>query len=219
LAEHVRLAVFDLDGTITRHDTLAPYALGYLVRRKPWRLPALLLLVPALLGYAVGRLDRGALKSAFIRSALGGCRRRELERWTGKFVERLLRQGVFAQAIAAIRTHARAGDHLVLLSASTDLYVPAIGQALGFHEVTCTGVRWDGDRLDGALTTPNRRGEEKARCVTALRGRYPGVETIAYGNAASDIEHLRLVEHGVLVNGSACARRAASRAGIARGDW
>ena len=39
-----RLAVFDLDGTITRRDTLVPYLIGY-ARRHPsglwrlWRLP------------------------------------------------------------------------------------------------------------------------------------------------------------------------------------
>jgi len=67
----VRLAIFDLDGTITRHDTLAPYVLGFLILRSPWRLPALLLVLPVLLGYAVGLIDRGGLKSAFILTALG----------------------------------------------------------------------------------------------------------------------------------------------------
>ncbi|MGH8302042.1 MAG: hypothetical protein ACRET5_11315, partial [Steroidobacteraceae bacterium] len=94
----VRLAVFDLDGTITRHDTLAPYALGYMARKRLWRLPALLLLVPALLGYAVGLVDRGGLKSAFIRATLAGCHRKTLEGWTAAFVDRLLARGVFAQA-------------------------------------------------------------------------------------------------------------------------
>ena len=115
--------------------------------------------------------------------------------------------------------HARAGDHLVLLSASTDLYVPAIAQALGFQEVICTGVRWSGERLRGTLTTPNRRGEEKARCVAALRARHPGIEAVAYGNAASDLEHLMLVERAVLINGCAFAQRAAVRAGITCTAW
>jgi len=215
----VRLAVFDLDGTITRRDTLVPYALGFVVRQRSWRLPALLLVLPAVLGHAIGLVDRGGLKSAFIRATLGGCRRKDLERWTATFVDRLGADGLFAQAVEAIRTHARAGDHLVLLSASTDLYVPAIGQALGFQEVICTGVSWDGERLVGTLTTPNRRGEEKARCVAALRARHPGMPAAAYGNAASDIAHLKLVEHGVLVNGSAAARRAAARAGITCTAW
>ncbi|MGB6485302.1 MAG: HAD-IB family phosphatase [Steroidobacteraceae bacterium] len=215
----MRLAVFDLDGTVTRRDTLVPYALGFVVRKRSWRLPALLLVLPAVLGHALGLVDRGGLKSAFIRATLGGCRRKDLERWTATFVDRLKADGLFVQAVEAIQAHARAGDHLVLLSASTDLYVPAIGQALGFQEVICTGVRWDGERLVGTLTTPNRRGEEKARCVAALRARHPGVPSAAYGNAASDIAHLKLVEHGVLVNGSAAARRAAARDGITCTAW
>ena len=215
----MRLAVFDLDGTITRHDTLAPYALGFVVRQRPWRLAALVLMCPALLAYAVGLIDRGGLKSAFIRTTLGRARRKNLERWTTTFVARLLAGGVFPQAIEAIQGHARAGDHLVLLSASTDLYVPAIAHALGFNEVICTGVRWDDDRLRGTLTTPNRRGEEKARCIAALRARYPNVPSIAYGNAGSDLEHLKLVERGVLVNGSMAARDIAVRDGIACTDW
>ena len=215
----MRLAIFDLDGTITRHDSLAPYALGFLLRRRPWRVAALLLVLPALLGHVAGLVDRGGLKSAFIRAALGGCRRQDLERWTARFVDRLVARGLLTRAIETLHSHARAGDRLVLLSASTDLYVPAIGRALGFHETICTGVRWDGERLDGRLTTPNRRGEEKARCLTALRARYPGIETVAYGNAASDSPHLKLVERGVLVNGSAAARRAAGRSGITCLDW
>jgi HAD superfamily phosphoserine phosphatase-like hydrolase len=135
------------------------------------------------------------------------------------YVANLLAHGLFAEATAAIRAHAAAGDHLVLLSASTDLYVPAIGRALGFQEVICTGVRWDGERLEGHLTTANRRGEEKARCVTALRARFAGIETVAYGNAASDLPHLELVERGVLVNGSAAARREALRAGVTCVRW
>jgi phosphatidylglycerophosphatase C len=215
----VRLAVFDLDGTITRHDTLVPYALGFMMRHRPWRLPALLLVLPSLLRYAVGATDRGGLKSAFIRAALGGCRRGELEPWTAAFVSRLKARDCLPKALQAIEAHAQAGDHLVLLSASTDLYVPAIACSLGFQEAICTGVRWNGERLDGTLTTPNRRGEEKARCIEALRARFPGLQSIAYGNAVSDIPHLRLVDRGVLVNGSAAARGAAVREGLTCTDW
>jgi len=215
----VRLAVFDLDGTITRHDTLVPYALGFVLRNRPWRLLALPLVLPALLGYVVGLVDHGGLKSAFIRVTLGGCRRKDLERWTTTFVERLVARDIFPQALEAIQAHARMDDHLVLMSASTDLYVPAIAHALGFREVICTGVRWDGERLRGTLTTPNRRGAEKAHCIEALRARYPGIETVAYGNAFSDLEHLKLVERGVLVNGSASAREEALHSAIGCTDW
>jgi phosphatidylglycerophosphatase C len=212
------LALFDLDGTITRHDTLFPYVHGYL-HRHPLRAPGVLRVIPALLGFAVGSLDQGALKATFIRGTLGGSSRAQLDAWTARFVPRLLAHGLYADARSAIEQHRGSGDELVLMSASVDLYVPAVARALGFSECICTAVRWDGDRLDGALASPNRRGPEKARCLEALRGRYPQMPIIAYGNAASDLEHLRLADHAVLVNGSARARRGAAAAGIRTVTW
>ena len=66
---------------------------------------------------------------------------------------------------------------------------------------------------------PNCRGAEKARALEALRGRYPRLEVTAYGNAASDLEHLCLADHGVLVNGSRDARQAAESLGLACATW
>lgn len=138
---------------------------------------------------------------------------------TAEFASRLLRRGVRADALEAITQHRRNGDVLALLSASVDLYVPAIGRSLGFGEIVCTEVRWDGDRLTGTLTTANRRGAEKIFCLAQLRARHPNLPVTAYGNSASDLEHLRLVERPVLVNGSWRTRRAAAREGIACQVW
>jgi len=175
--------------------------------------------LPALVGLAIRRIDRGGVKSALIRATLGGASRAQLDAWTAQFVRTLLERGMYSDALDVLGGHRRAGDQLVLLSASTDLYVPAIGQALGFSEVLCTGVSWDGPQLVGRLTTANRRGAEKARCLAALRDAHPGTSITAYGNAASDLEHLRLADRGVLVNGSRRARRAAGSGGIECVQW
>jgi phosphatidylglycerophosphatase C len=214
----MQLAVFDLDGTITRHDTLAQYVFGFL-RRHPWRLLGLPLVLPALIRFALKLADHGELKAAFVRYTLGGCSRAQIEAWNATFVPALLRTGVFAAALDRIAGHAAGGDRLVLMSASVDLYVPAIARALGFAETICTGVRWSGDRLHGALTTPNRRGLEKVHCFEALKKAHPGLPTAAYGNAGSDLPHLRLADQGVLVNGSTAAQAEARAAGIATVSW
>ena len=213
-----RLALFDLDGTITRHNTLAPYALGLLLRH-PARILRLPLTLPAFTRFTLGRCDHGALKAAFLRKTFGGVERRDLDAWTARFVPRLVKKGLFADARAAIEQHRLHGDRLALLSASTDLYVPAIGKALGFDDVECTGVAWAGSRLLGTLSTPNRRGEEKVRCFEALRARHPGLATLAYGNAQSDLPHLRLADRGVLVNGNRSTRREASTLGVTCVTW
>jgi phosphoserine phosphatase len=80
-------------------------------------------------------------------------------------------------------------------------------------------VKWDGDRLDGHLSTPNRRGTEKTRCFEALLEAHPGLTTAAYGNAGSDLDHMRLADHPLLVNASASAKRQAARLGIPTADW
>lgn len=194
------LAVFDLDGTITRHDTLLPFVL-HCLWRAPWRLPRLLLLPPLAVGYLVHR-DRGRFKGALLRGTIGGLSRAWLEARAATFVPRLLRRGLYAEALRAIDEHRARGDRLVLMSASVDLYVPQIGAALGFAQTICSRVRWNADgTLDGRLATANCHGEEKRRCLQALIARESPRRLYAYGNSGSDLPHLRLASHGYLVNG------------------
>jgi HAD superfamily phosphoserine phosphatase-like hydrolase len=175
--------------------------------------------LPTLLRFAVGAADHGELKSAFIKAALGGVTRSELGSWTARFVPQLIAHGVRQDALACLARHRARRDLLVLMSASVDLYVPAIGAALGFDATLCTPVRWNGEHLDGALAGANLRGAEKARALKELRSRHPGRLITAYGNAASDLGHLCLADHGVLVNGAARTRRAAVHLGLECVHW
>jgi HAD superfamily hydrolase (TIGR01490 family) len=211
------LACFDLDGTITHHDTLFPLVLRLLARR-PLRLLRLTTLPPAVVRFAVDH-DRGLLKQSLLRRTLRGISRAELQQVGTRFVTDTIANGCFREALATIRRHRDAGHTLVLMSASVDFYVPEFGRQLGFAQVISTGVRFDGDLLEGTLTTENRRGEEKARCFDALVAEHATTETYAYGNSDSDLPHLRLARHGVLVNGSEAARRTATALGVATADW
>jgi phosphatidylglycerophosphatase C len=213
------VAVFDLDGTLTWSDTLVLFLAGYL-RRHPRRLLGLWRLPWTLLSFVLQNRDRGQLKSRIIRMVMGGASRNELDACARSFVDDLQPHGRFRPAaLAVLEAHRAAGDHLVLLSASPDLYVPSIGRQLGFERTLCTEIQWRGDRLDGALQSPNRRGEEKSRCLAWLREQYPGLPMVAYGNSASDLDHLRKADRALLVNGNAAARALAAQYGIAAADW
>lgn len=199
------LAVFDLDGTVTRFDTLGPF-LALCLWHLPWRAPRLLWAIPALLQFTFER-DRGALKGALLRAVLGGMTRTQLQLIAEQLVRWLLRRGVYRQALAAIQSHREHGDRLVLMSASTELYVPQLAFALGFDEVICTPLRWRADgRLDGRLAGANCRGEEKRRQLTALIERWRSARVYAYGNSGADLPHLQLAHQGYLVNGAAQLR-------------
>jgi phosphatidylglycerophosphatase C len=212
------VALFDLDGTLTRHDTLAGYLAGFL-REQPARRARMLHVLPVLLRFGLHLADRGELKAVAIGAAMGGLTRADVQAWTARFVPALIAHGMFADARATLERHRQAGDTLVLLSASPDLYVPEIALQLGFFAAMCTGMRWEADRLTGVLATANRRGEEKVRCLEELRARFPQRRIIAYGNAASDLAHLALADRGVLVNGSWAARRRAAQLNIEQARW
>lgn len=212
----MRIAVFDLDGTLTRRDTFWPYLRGW-VRRHP-RVGFWARVAATLARYPFAP-DRGELKSRLIRIAMPGARREDLRRHTVSYVAALGAAELCPGALAAIERHRAAGDHLVLLSASVDLYVPDIGLRFGFDECICTEIAWQGDRLDGALASANRRGEEKRRCILALRARYPDARVAAYGNARSDFEHLEAVEEPVLVNAGPGIRREARKRGFRTAEW
>ena len=213
------VALFDLDGTLTWRDTLLPFLLEYLARHpsrwlKVWRLPF------ALWDFLAEGRDRGLLKSRLIRMAMEGAGRAAVDAFADSFVDSLQsRRRLRPTALAVLEAHRAAGDHLVLLSASPDLYVPRIGRALGFELTLCTEIAWQGERLLGSLKTANRRGAEKTRCLAWLRGRYPNIPVIAYGNSASDLDHMRQADRALLVNGSSRARDAAARSGIPTATW
>jgi phosphatidylglycerophosphatase C len=178
-----------------------------------WRLPL------ALARYWQDR-DRGALKSSVIRMLMRNEKRSVLDAWAQDFVAALKTKQRFRPlALAVVEAHRAAGDHLVLLSASPDLYVPRIGQMLGFERTLCTEIEWQGERLDGRLKTPNRRGEEKLHCLAWLREQYPKTPVIAYGNSASDLDHMREADRALLVNADSAARRLAAKWDIAVSYW
>lgn len=201
------MAVFDLDGTLTRADTFGPFVWG-LLRHHPLRMTRLPLLVVPALGYLIRLTDRGGLKSAVIRLLFGGLSRAAVDAFAAEHARRTFARRMFPDAVAALRDHVAAGDHVVLLSASPDLYVPRIGALLGVAETHCTRIRWRGEQLDGHLEGRNRRGEEKLRVLEQLRAANPGLPVTAYGNSAPDLIHMRHCEAAVYVNaGPGLARR------------
>jgi phosphatidylglycerophosphatase C len=219
IARAPEVALFDLDGTLTWRDTLFPFLMSYLGRH-PRRIPGLWRLPGALVRFAAGGQDRGLLKSRVIRMVMEGESRADVDRCAQAFVDALSRRHrLRPAALAVLEQHRAAGHHLVLLSASPDLYVSRIGRALGFERTMCTEVQWRGDRLVGTLITPNRHGVEKSRCLEWLRGQYPGLPIVAYGNSASDVDHMRRADRALLVNGNSAARALASGWQIPTSKW
>jgi phosphatidylglycerophosphatase C len=218
-SQSATVVIFDLDGTLSWHDTLLPFLARY-IGAAPSRLGRLWRLPAVLLAYLRSGLERGVLKARLIQMALAGDQRAAIDAWAGQFVASLKARGIFRpDALVVLNEHRKAGHHLVLMSASPDLYVLKIGELLGFGEAICTQLSWHAGQLDGTLRGANCLGEEKLRQLKLLRTRFPGARFVAYGNSSGDLVHLAHVDQATLVNAGRSARAQAARSGIAVGNW
>jgi len=211
------VAVFDLDGTLTRHDTYMPYLIGFLIRN-PWRIFRLMNLSWSIALYAFGKVNNSDLKQQFLISFLGGVEREQISTWTNIFLDKLLQSGIRKEALIALKKHRKNGDHLVLLSASLDIYVKELGCRLGFDETICTNVEWSNGKLTGRLSSKNCHGREKISRLLS-RYRFETTNFIAYADDISDVPLLSMVDKGVLVNRSRKARDLSNKAGIELKKW
>jgi phosphatidylglycerophosphatase C len=193
-ASEPTVAAFDLDGTITRRDTLVPF-----LRRTcgTWRTAtALILESPAIVG-ALARGSRHDAKERLVNRLLAGRNVEELESAAEAFATAVLEHGVRGSVIDRLRDHIGAGDTVVIVTASPELYVDALGRRLGVAAVIGTRLEVDGEgRLTGRFAGHNCRGAEKvARLRAWLDERGDDrPRIVAYGDSSGDAELLAFAD-------------------------
>lgn len=188
-------AAFDLDGTLSRRDTVLPFLGGVVGRRtvaqalaREWR---------ALWRMRAGGERRDEAKVAVLARLVAGRSHAELCAAGERFAAALLRGGLRDDVLARLRWHRAEGHDVALVTAALDVYVEPLGRLLGAG-VLCTRLAVDGDgRCTGALEGPNCRGDEKVRRLDTLAA---GRTTLwAYGNSADDAAMLAIADHPVWV--------------------
>jgi len=189
-----RLVVWDVDGTLTRTDTLVPFLRAVLGPDR-WRR----CMLTAAADTARRSGGRAYLKDALLRYGLTGLPAGSIERVGQQYAARLLANGCRPDALARYRWHDRRGDIQVLASASLDLYLTPFGRLLGAHHVVCTEVASADGLLTGTRSTPNCRGAEKARRVgAAITGLAPATVWV-YSDSRSDAPTFALADVAVHV--------------------
>src|SRR4029450_2643619 len=89
------LASYDMDRTVTRRATYTPFLLHCAMRRAPWRLLLLPLVIASMLAYVLKLIDRGKLKDINHRLLLGSKRHpNELKPLVDSFADRTARSNI-----------------------------------------------------------------------------------------------------------------------------
>jgi HAD superfamily hydrolase (TIGR01490 family) len=198
--DHKPLVVFDLDGTLTKKDTYIPFLLGFLLRN-PWRVLRTIHLPLAVLVHLFGLRNNTWLKLIFLKAFLGGVNRNKIESWVNKFSDNVVDNGMRENALDILAKHQRQHAEIVLVSASLDIYVEAIGGKLGFINIISTKAEFKQNCVTGNITTQNCYGEEKVERITEwlMHHDHDHVD-IAYSDHHSDLPILQLAKKGIAVN-------------------
>jgi len=206
-----RMAVFDVDHTITRRSTgvrliqcgrkTGLFGVGSLVS----------------LPYHYLRYRAGTIKLESAAGALGRVRghsRDELEALARRCFDRYVQPDVMREARETVEAHVRAGDVVAFATSSLRLIVKPLADSLGVAYVLATELEFDDGVATGGLATEPCLGEEKRDRVCALASalRIDLSSTTFYSDSHLDLPLLRAVGTPVAVNPDGRLRReAASR--------
>lgn len=215
-----RIALYDLDRTVTRAPTFTPFLAFMAARGIPLRLLGLPLWVLAMLGYKAGLYGRKPLKQFGLALLVGKVvRAPTLQPRIDAFVERQLAQNIQPGARRQIAADKVAGVRLVLVTAAPEIYADALAKALGFEACIATRHQRNsaGDLLN-AIAGENNYGANKVARVEewlAAQGLARGdVHFTAYTDHASDAPILNFADAAVLVG-----RYAQPQQGWISADW
>jgi phosphatidylglycerophosphatase C len=199
-AERPVLAVFDFDGTLTTADSL-----GAFMHRQlgTWGwCQALLRQSPALAGYVLRLIPNHQAKAVLVRHSLSGVPMQSLHATAQALTREWLPAHLNPWALARLKEHQSQGHTCVLLSASLDVYLRPVAEALHIPHLICTELAEHAGNCTGELATPNCHGEEKWRRLQAWwlaqHSSRDAWELHAYGDTRGDLPVLRQADRAWL---------------------
>ena len=220
-----RLAIYDMDKTITRRATWTPFLIHAARARAPWRLALLPLAGLASLAYLAKAIDRARLKEITHRLMIGrAIPPAELTAVAETFADDMAATNMFADARARVEADRAAGWEPVLATASHGYYAGAIAARLHIGTVIATAARRDpqGNVLAG-LEGENCYGPAKLRLIEAWMAREglarEDMQVRFYSDHVSDAPVLEWADEAFAVNAHGPLRKLAAVKGWTVLDW
>lgn len=197
-----RLAIFDLDYTLTRQGTWGRFVLRSM-KARPLGLPPLLLAAGwTQLRYKRGAVPRIAVKTAMMRRSMVGRTREELSDVAHALIADDIENGLNLRVLDALRAHQQAGDIVLIASAAVDLLVERYCEALDADGQVSTRMEWtQDDRLADHFASDNCYGTQKMDRIKGWlteRNLLPSHVT-AYSDSRADAPMLEFADKAIIV--------------------
>ncbi len=196
----MKLALFDIDYTLTSQETLL-YFFRYLLRKKP----SLYLHIPKALTsgvlYKMGINKEKRTKELFL-SFMVNMPLKTVDELTHDFISLELPKILYQDGIKKINELKEKGYTIVLTSASPEFYVLKLKDVFNADYVMGTMFEEKDELFTGKMFGENNKGEEKVvRLLKAFEGISIDFEnSYMFSDSMSDDPLLKLVGHPYLIN-------------------
>jgi HAD superfamily hydrolase (TIGR01490 family) len=197
-----RLAIFDVDYTITKRETLFEFFM-FLISKKP----KLILHIPKSFGasllYAGKLMSAGDAKRYFM-SFIRNIHEDELKELVKEFYSKRLSNIFYVDAINTMKKLKSQGYKIYLISASAEFYLEELYNIKEVDKVIGTRFKFTNGYYSEEIVGENNKGEEKVRrLMEFLEKEKIEVDfknSYMYSDSLSDLPLLKLVGHPYLIN-------------------
>jgi HAD superfamily hydrolase (TIGR01490 family) len=197
-----RLAIFDVDYTLTKSETLFEFYIFMLKKN-----PSLIFYMPKSFGSAIlfffGLLDAASAKRSFL-DFIKKFHEKEIDQYVKQFYEKRLSKIFYIDAINTLKKLKGEGYKIYLISASAEFYLKELYNIKEVDKVIGTRFKFENGHYTGEIIGENNKGEEKVkRLLEEIKKENIEVdfkESYMYSDSLSDLPLFKLVGHPYLIN-------------------
>lgn len=186
-----KLALFDLDGTITFRDTFMDFIM-YSIDPHEYR-KGMSNLMPSMFAYMLKRLSNHELKERFLTRFFGGWSWDEFSRKGNKYGSERLPHLIRSDAIKQIRWHLERKHQVCVVSGSISEWISGW---CTMHNIlpVCNEMITENGRITGKIKNPNCYGSGKVERIRRSVNLEEFEYIFAYGNSRGDREMLEMAD-------------------------
>ncbi len=220
-----KLAIYDMDRTITFTGTYTGFLIHVARAMAPWRLMLLPVVGVMMIGYVLKLMTRQRLKEINQALMVGfNVERAKLMPHVESYAAKVVAGNVRAGALAQIAQDRAEGRRLVLATASYRLYVEPIARHLGFDAVIATEhLSQDLLYVRAKIAGENCYDTGKLRMIKAWMAAQAidrsQAHIRAYSDHVSDAPMLDYADVAIAANPHGPLAKLAAERGWARVDW
>ncbi|QGU95042.1 HAD-IB family hydrolase [Clostridium bovifaecis] len=197
-----RLAIFDVDYTLTKRETLIELYL-FMVKKNPKLLMHMPKIIMSGILYALKIYDAGRAKRTFIRF-LEGIHEKKMKSLVKEFYEERLSKILYKDAIDTMKELKGEGCKVYLISASPEVYLNELYNIKEVDMIIGTRLKIEDGIYKSTFEGENNKGEEKIRRLKeVLKKENLEVDfknSYMFSDSLADLPLFKLVGNAYLIN-------------------